>query len=194
MIYIKNMDLGRMWSSNKPINNIIIRKPKIIKPKIKPKVNKISESKPDSRAYWGTPTWILFHTIAEKIDSNFYVNNYEYIWNFIKRICQNLPCPFCKNHAISYTNKISLNQVRTKEGLKLVLFNFHNYVNKSSNKSELDIGILNKYKLAKVNNVFTHFQNRFFISYLGTRQFTDWIKNALKEDFKEFWRKLDKFM
>ena len=78
--------------------------------------------------------------------------------------------------------------------MKRVLFNFHNNANQNSNKKIEDISILNKYKNANVLSVFNHFERRFFVSYIGTRQFNDWIKNALKEKFKEFCRVINDYI
>jgi hypothetical protein len=188
-----SMNLGRMWSNNK---NIIRIEPKIEKKNlvllnnnaVNNKINKKESNviSQDNRAYWGTPTWILFHTIAEKVNENYYNQNYMVIWNFIKDVCHNLPCPFCQSHAIKYVNSVNISQIKTKIGLKRVLFDFHNQANKNSRKKEESIEILKKYKNANTNNVFNHFETRFFKSYIGNRQFTDWIKNALKTRYAEF--------
>ena len=183
-------NLGTMWSNHKSFNrgrNIV--KNKKITPRPKKKIVRSPPKKKEStanRAYWGTPTWYLFHTIAEKIDNNFYIKNYMLIWNFIKDVCSNLPCPFCKNHAINYIAKVNINDIKTKDGLKRVLFEFHNNANKNSRKPISDITVLNKYKTSNTIKIFNYFEERFFKSYIGSRQFTDWIKNALKVRFKEF--------
>tara|TARA_B100000073_G_scaffold67031_3_gene49571 strand:+ start:7109 stop:7714 length:606 start_codon:yes stop_codon:yes gene_type:complete len=201
------MNLGAMWSNNlKSKNNRNLKRKsknllfkninntKIIKSNNNN--NRVTNNVPrkDSRAYWGTPTWILFHTIAEKIDNNFYINNYMVIWDFIGDVCKTLPCPFCKTHAVNYIKGVNLNSIKSKEGLKRVLFDFHNNANQNSNKKIEDISILNKYKNANVLSVFNHFERRFFVSYIGTRQFNDWIKNALKEKFKEFCRVINDYI
>ena len=116
------------------------------------------------------------------------------IWNFINDICQTLPCPFCKTHAVNYLKTVNINNIKSKEGLKKVLFDFHNNANQNSNKKIEDISILNKYKKANVLAVFNHFENRFFVSYIGTRHFNDWIKNALKEKFKEFCKTINDYI
>tara|TARA_B110000046_G_C12881299_1_gene350228 strand:- start:629 stop:892 length:264 start_codon:yes stop_codon:yes gene_type:complete len=87
-----------------------------------------------------------------------------------------------------------MKDIRTKEGFKRVLFEFHNYVNRNSNKKIEDISILNKYKNANVLVVFQYFEQRFFRSYIGTRQFNDWINNALKERYKEFCKTINDYI
>jgi hypothetical protein len=202
MIYTNSMNLGSMWNNNskKFRNNTTNKKQifssiKISKPILKNTNQKINKTiRPDSRSYWGNPTWTLFHTIAEKINNSYYINNYMIVWNFIKDICNNLPCPFCKNHAVKYIKLVNINDIKTKEGLKKALFEFHNYVNRNSNKKVEDISILNKYKHVNVLVAFQYFEKRFFRSYIGTRQFKDWINNALKERYKEFCKTINHFI
>ena len=103
------LNLGSIWSKK---NNIIKtkynRKNIISKPKIPNVVNYPSSKKKNTRAYWGNATWILFHTIASKINDNFYEKNYRFIWNFIKRCCSELPCPYCRMHAMKHIKTIKI--------------------------------------------------------------------------------------
>lgn len=200
------MNLGSMWNNNlknnkKKFRNNTTNKKLIFNNIKNTKVivknnnqNTKKQIRPDSRAYWGNPTWMLFHTIAEKINNNYYTNNYMIIWNFIKDVCNNLPCPYCKTHAVKYIKLVNMNDIRTKEGFKRALFEFHNHVNRNSNKKIEDISILNKYKKANVLAIFQYFETHFFISYIGTRQFNDWINNALKERYKEFCKTINDYI
>jgi hypothetical protein len=194
-----SINLGNIWSQSKntvtmkslpKINN---RSNSLTKNKsnslTKNKSNSLTKNKSNSltknksnRAYWGTPTWYLFHTLAEKINNTWYITNYTIIWNFIKDVCARLPCPFCKNHAIKYVNSTNINDVKTKEGLKKVLFNFHNH----ANKSNINISVLEKYKKININKVLDLFENRFFISYIGNKQFNGWLNKNLKKKYYEF--------
>ena len=140
----------------------------------------------DSKKYWGEPTWYLFHTIASRIDENFYKNNYQMIWNFIKDTCSTLPCPYCRLHASNYVSKIRLNNVNTKEKLIDVLFTFHNTVNRNTGKTIFKKEELIKYKHANVTKIFNLFQVRFFKSYFITREFNDWNKLKYKNKLLEF--------
>ena len=80
-----SLNLGSIWSNPKPknnnnipINNIIVKKTTN---------NKVNKRRPDTKVFWGEPTWFFFHTLAEKIDPVYYRNNYKEIWEFIKKIC-----------------------------------------------------------------------------------------------------------
>ena len=140
----------------------------------------------DSKTYWGTPTWFMFHSIAAKVNEKYYSENYEKIWNFIKETCSILPCPYCRHHAVQYVIKISINQINTKEKLIQVLFDFHNSVNQQSYKKLYLKKDLSKYKNADMTKIFNLFQSRFFKSYFLTREFQDWNKNKFKEKFTKF--------
>ena len=81
---------------------------------------------------WSIPTWTFFHTLAELINNTFYINNTGTILNLIKKICSNLPCPECRAHASLYMNRIRIDNVKTKEDFRMMLFTFHNSVNSST--------------------------------------------------------------
>ena len=78
---------------------------------------------------WGEPTWFMFHTIAEKIKPEFYIQYRSEIMNIIRIICNTLPCPICANHATQYMQNIHDSQLSTKEDLQRMLWAFHNSVN-----------------------------------------------------------------
>ena len=185
------MNLGTIWSNKKIQNNRIfkninikrtnIKKNNLIKP---PPLRNINGS--STKSYWGGAVWIFFHTISVRINANYYNNNYQFVWNFIKKICKTLPCPYCREHAGNYVNKIPIHQINTKGKLKMVLFNFHNSVNTRIGKKSENITILERYKKANVKLVFDFFEKRFFHSYIGTRTFNDWIKNGVKKEYFDF--------
>ncbi len=191
MIYTMSLDLGTLWSK-KNKNNKIIRKRNVIKKQVINQPSKTNKNgNMSQRAYWGTPTWFLFHTIAARIKEDYYESNYEYIWDFIKNCCATLPCPFCREHAVNYTKNISLSEVNTKEKLQNILFNFHNTANTNSGSKTENISILEKYNNANIGKVFKLFEDRFFKSYIGTRMFNDWQKNIFKKDFINFKKKVN---
>lgn len=105
---------------------------------------------------WGEKTWILFHYLAEKIKEKYFLEEKKNLFFLVTKICYNLPCPSCKNHAIQYLkNKPLLKFVKTKNDFKKYLFYFHNTVNKKKNNPEYDLIILKQYKnynFAKVIN------------------------------------------
>lgn len=93
-------------------------------PPVQPDLTKVK------RMRWGEPTWFAFHTLAEKVkEESFPLIRHELL-NIINTICNNLPCPECAKHATIYMNSINFNSIQTKEQLKIMLFNFHNEVNR----------------------------------------------------------------
>ena len=93
--------------------------------------------------YWGKLTWGLFHTIAEKTQDPKELNN---IKNLIISVCQNLPCPHCRDHANTYLKKKSIHKtVQTKGDLIKYLWEFHNVVNVRTRKKIQPPEILQQY-------------------------------------------------
>lgn len=84
-----------------------------------------------SKSVWGPCVWYLFHTLAYKaVPGNFAEIKADLI-QFIQRICSNLPCPECTQHATEYMTKHArvLAQITTKDQLHYFLVDFHNVVN-----------------------------------------------------------------
>ena len=95
-----------------------------------------------SKKRWSIPTWMFFHGIAEKVDETYYKNNYKDVFDIIRTICQNLPCPYCREHATNYCKTLTDNKINSKEKLKNELFIFHNNVNKKLDKKIFNKSIL----------------------------------------------------
>jgi len=110
---------------------------------------------------------------------------------FIKKICNNLPCPDCQSHASKFITSLDINQVTDKEKLKIYLLNFHNAVNTRLKKPLFSLDQLNmKYKnantIAILNNFIKVWQHRnsnvrllvnSFHKDLLMKDFISWIKN-----------------
>lgn len=111
---------------------------------------------------WGQPTWFLFHTLAEKVKPECFSDIRVELLNIIYTICTNLPCPDCAKHASQYMNSINFNTIRTKRDLQLMLFNFHNEVNRRKKFPEFPIEQLDaKYSLANTVNIIHNFMPYF---------------------------------
>lgn len=114
---------------------------------------------------WGKATWMLFHTIAEQIDDNFYKANYVQLYNLIKRICLNLPCRTCAGHATEFMSSVHPNSINTREKFKAMLFYFHNKVNGRVKKplfKQSDLAIYGSYNIRIVlSNFITFYGKRY---------------------------------
>ena len=47
-----------------------------------------------SQKQWGNITWILFHSLAESIDPNLFIQAKPLVILLINSTCKNLPCPY----------------------------------------------------------------------------------------------------
>ena len=118
--------------------------------------NPVIDDKPKMK--WGEPVWFLFHTLAEKVKQDQFPTLKEGIMNIIRSICNSLPCPICAEHATKYMKGIQDNSIRTKEDLKLMLFNFHNEINKRKGYDMFPLNELAlKYKKAVTIKVINYF-------------------------------------
>ena len=85
---------------------------------------------------WGPCTWFLFHTLAEKIKEERFMELKPGLIDIIKNICSNLPCPDCKQHATAKIKTLNDKAINNKDSLKKALLLFHNEVNKRLNKPQ----------------------------------------------------------
>ena len=180
-----SLTLGNIWTQKRTLPPTLISKNGLNNMMIVRKAE-ISNPKVGTKGFWGNATWFLFHTIAARIEPEYYRNNVGAIWDFIKECCGNLPCPYCRSHASNYLKTITLFQVNTKAKLEKVFFSFHNIVNKRLGKSLFKWNELEKYKRANLRNIFKNFEHKFFRAYFGTREFSGWLRNGFRDDYNKF--------
>jgi hypothetical protein len=135
---------------------------------------------------WGEPTWYFFHTFIEKISQNFYNDNYKECIEIYKIICNNLPCPICKDHAIKYLKDNNVDKMNTRYKMKIFLFNFHNSVNERLKKKIYSEEILEQYQRITLKNAYKFFEQEFYKKNYFTHNFSSWIRNKMKESLDEF--------
>lgn len=146
-------------------NNTNISTAQYYKPVVHKSPSQIQPNEPEPKQKsmkWGKPIWFFFHTIAEKVRNESFHLVKNDLLNIIYKVCANLPCPMCANHAVDYMNKINFNAIQTKEQLKDLLFVFHNSVNLRKNfpifmRKDLD----EKYSRANTINIIQNFLNTF---------------------------------
>jgi len=113
---------------------------------------------PKTEMKWGAPTWFLLHTLAEKVKEDQFMAIRGKLFEIIKIICANLPCPKCSGHAVEYMKKINFNSIMSKRDLQLLLFNFHNEVNSRKNLPIFELQDLSqKYSAANTVNIIHNF-------------------------------------
>lgn len=155
-----------MLINNKINNNNSIQKPieKITHKQIEKQIIKKSDR---DKIKWGEPTWFLFHTMAEKVKEEYFLDMRSELFHHILSICGNLPCPKCAKHATEYMKKVDFNSIQSKDDFKKLLFAFHNVVNKEKgyemfNYEDLDTKYSKAITINIINNFITQFQKKDF--------------------------------
>tara|TARA_Y100000816_G_C26077254_1_gene567231 strand:+ start:1143 stop:1601 length:459 start_codon:yes stop_codon:yes gene_type:complete len=118
---------------------------------------------------WGPITWILFHSLCELIKDEYFHEEKENILNQIFTICYNLPCPSCSQHARMNLKRMKKKNINTKHDLKIIIWQFHNIVNKHTKKPEVDFNILEKYKTAKLYTIIDRFKQIYNTAYISNK-------------------------
>ena len=133
-------------------------------PTPKPYPPAITESDPATKKMkWGEPTWILLHTLCEKVKDNSFDKILPSLLNIIYIICTNLPCPDCSAHAKQYLDSIRFKSIQTKPQLKKIMFDFHNSLNARKGFPIFKYADLNKYSTAITINVIYNFMNYYSV-------------------------------
>ena len=111
-----------------------------------------------SQKEWGNITWMLFHTLAEKINDSDFDNVKNDILFFIKQTCNHLPCPICSDHATNTLKKVNFNLIKTKADLIEFLRQFHNVVNIRTDKPIVEKEfVITYYKNLDIVVIINHF-------------------------------------
>lgn len=110
---------------------------------------------------WGPPIWALFHTMAEKVNEADFAKIGPQMFNLIRQICRNLPCPDCANHATTFLNAVKPSSIKTKNEFRLMLWFFHNQVNKRKGYKIYTQEDLAKYATYSMLDIY----NKFALSY-----------------------------
>jgi hypothetical protein len=111
-----------------------------------------------TKMVWGQPTWFILHTLAHKVKDEDYPRLRQELNDLVVRICTNLPCPMCANHATEYLRKINFDAIQTKKDLKDLIFQFHNAVNIRKSYPQFSYADLDaKYDAANTLAVVQHF-------------------------------------
>lgn len=108
---------------------------------------------------WADPTWHFFHSLAGKINEEFYKAHTLEIFNMIRNICRVLPCPDCQRHAGAFFKNIRYTNYPTKESFRQLLLAFHNDVNRRTNKPALPRSYLDKYDMSNFIEITKYFLN-----------------------------------
>ena len=106
---------------------------------------------------WGPATWNFFHTIVEKIKEEHFNIIGPQVFQMIRRVCLNLPCPECSQHATAFLNRVNFSKIHSKDQFKEMVCFFHNSVNQRKRKPMYpcsELAIYADYNLIQVFNRF----------------------------------------
>lgn len=144
---------------------------------------------------WGRATWFLFHSLAEKVKDEYFIQIKQELCNQIYRICTSLPCLLCQKHAVEYMSNVNFKSIKTKEDLKKMLFNFHNVVNAQKNYKQFQYNELeDKYKKGNLAKIIDNFlvnmklsRNKQVVTHtMYSMNVLDGFKIWMKEHYKYF--------
>lgn len=110
---------------------------------------------------WGKYTWVMFHTLAEKIRDDMFDSHKHVVCETIHSLCSCLPCPTCKAHAMETLKKKNIFAVRTKSELKMFLYQFHNTVSHRKGMRTPDMRILAQYEHGNLRRIVQAFRQNF---------------------------------
>jgi hypothetical protein len=136
---------------------------------------------------WGNATWYLFHTLAYKMkDQHFDELKTEFL-NLCTRICGNLPCPDCSEHAYAIMANVKRDNIKTKKDLQMFFFDFHNSVNKRVKKPVFTESSMFMYRNAITKNIVFNYISTMSKKYHNIKLITNsFHRDATMNDFKKW--------
>ena len=134
-----------------------------------------------SKREWGSACWFLFHTLASKVKEDKFDLVKNSLWEQINAICNNLPCPECREHATELMRKSNKNLIlSSKRNLEMYLFDFHNLVNKRNNLRVMKIEEYDLlYSKANLYNIISNFIRKFLLSSKNSKLMLDVMHREL---------------
>ena len=145
---------------------------------------------------WATYSWYLFHTIAQRINPVYFKHNRKMCLGVIFSICDILPCPVCRDHAVKYLYTNKFFNITTKQELIMFFFNFHNQVNSRLGKNLAVVKDLNRYNYTNKNKLFHGFVNHMTARYYNIAYFTQSRRrnkiNKIKPFLLDIFRNMEK--
>ena len=128
---------------------------------------------------WGNATWYLFHTLAEKINEQYFLANKIEFFTIISLICNTLPCPTCAEDSTKILNSVNFIIINSKQDLKQFFYEFHNKVNIKLNKPIFNFNEINKYKWANTRNIILNFIHFYFLNFYNEKLLTHQFQKRL---------------
>lgn len=112
---------------------------------------------------WGPPVWIFLHTFSVNISEYGYSQIGAQFYSYLTRICRQLPCPECSEHATKFISKVNPKNLKTKYDMANMLCNFHNTVNSRKKLPIFNNVYLSMYEKVSIISAFNNFVQAFTI-------------------------------
>jgi hypothetical protein len=145
-----------------------------------------------TKEIWGPATWYLFHTLTYHFKEEYATQEkVKELFELFEQICLNVPCPYCVDHARKTLSQVNRGNIRTKQDLITLFFEFHNRVNERIHTPKMTIDEFNeKYSKALTANVVRYFGQVFSQSVRQEKAMTDnWNRRRILSIFFEYIQK-----
>ena len=136
---------------------------------------------------WGRPIWTFFHVMAQKMKPEYFNLVIKDFLRFILLICGTLPCPVCSAHASEYMRSINLNNIRCREDLIQLFYNFHNVVNQRKGYAVLQKDQIPQYETANTVIAIKDFVRAFEDKSRAMKLMADDLSRARISSQFKFW-------
>lgn len=147
-------------------------------------------NEPKQKLLWGTPIWIFFHTLLQKIDDHKFSVLGQQIFDFIKKICVLLPCPVCSVPTTKYLNSIDFNTtIKSAHDLRILMWDYHNTVNKKRGEPNFPQENLSVYSNNNILETYRKFKESF-----EPKTYITIPYNERHDKLKNLFNELDPFM
>jgi hypothetical protein len=147
----------------------------------------VTDANPLPKMKWGKPIWTFFHVMAEKIKPEYFNLVIKDYLRFVLLICGTLPCPVCSAHATEYMRTINLNNIRCKEDLIQLFYNFHNVVNQRKGYTVLQKDQIPQYETANTIIAIRDFVRAFEDKSRAMKLMADDLSRARISSQFKFW-------
>jgi hypothetical protein len=136
---------------------------------------------------WGNATWYLFHTLSYKMKDEYFDELKDDFLNMCSRICSNLPCPDCSEHASAIMRNLNRGNIKTKKDLQMFFFDFHNSVNKRVKKPLFTESSMFMYRNAITKNIVFNYISTMSKKYHNIKLITNsFHRDSTMNDFKKW--------
>jgi hypothetical protein len=107
--------------------------------------------------------------------------------NMCSRICSNLPCPDCSEHASAIMRNLNRGNIKTKKDLQMFFFDFHNSVNKRVKKPLFTESSMFMYRNAITKNIIFNYISTMSKKYHNIKLITNsFHRDSTMNDFKKW--------